>query len=169
MRRVVVFVLSFIVWCLLAWPYSPVSNGWDGQSLLAGVGAALVVTLIFGDTLTSQPMLLLDPARWFWFICYVPFFVYACIKANLEVAYLVLHPDMPIRPGIVKVRTTLKSEIGLTALANSITLTPGTMTVDIGDEGELYIHWICVKADGEPEATKAIVAPFEGFLRRIIE
>jgi len=113
--------------------------------------------------------MLLNPARWFWFVCYVPYFAYAVVKANLEVAYLVLHPAMPIRPGIVKVRTSLRSDAGLTALANSITLTPGTMTVDVAADGQLYIHWIYVKAESERDATAQIVAPFEKFLKRIIE
>ena len=53
---------------------------------------------------------------------------------------------MPIRPGIVKIKTTLRSEFAKTLLANSITMTPGTITVDIiGDE--MYIHWIFIRSE----------------------
>jgi multicomponent Na+:H+ antiporter subunit E len=80
----------------------------------------------------------------------------------------VLHPDMPIRPGIVKVRTTLTSDLAKTSLANSITMTPGTMSVDIVGE-YLYIHWINVKSEDIEGATEQIVGIFEKFLRRIFE
>jgi len=169
MRRVAVFLVSFLFWCLLAWPYGEISKGWDGQSLLVGVGAALATALVFGGTFAEHPGRLADPVRWFWLICYIPVFVYACIKANLQVVYLVLHPAMPIKPGIVKVHTKLRSQTGITALANSITLTPGTLTVDANENGELYIHWIYVEAEGEKEATEAIVSNFERFLGRMIE
>ena len=53
------------------------------------------------------------------------------IKANIDVAYRVLHPARPIKPGIVRIRTSLKNPVGKLALANSITLTPGTMTMQI--------------------------------------
>ena len=90
------------------------------------------------------------------------------IKANFDVAYRVLHPEMPINPGIVKVKTTLKTETGKTFLANSITLTPETRTVDIVDDN-LYVHWINVSTLDPEEQTKIIVARFEKFLRRICE
>jgi multicomponent Na+:H+ antiporter subunit E len=66
----------------------------------------------------------------------------------------------------VKVRTKLKSGIGRTILANSITLTPGTMTVEIRDEF-LYIHWIDIKTDDIDTATEAIVSKFERHLEVI--
>jgi multicomponent Na+:H+ antiporter subunit E len=169
MRRVAVFVISFVTWCFLAWPFGSAAGAWDGQSMAVGLGASLVVALIFGDALARRPAKLLDPRRWFWLGCYIPVFIYACIKANLQVAYLVLHPAMPIRPGIVRVRTKLRSDSAVTALANSITLTPGTMTLDVKKDGVLYIHWINVKTDKEEEASKQIVATFERFLSRIAE
>jgi multicomponent Na+:H+ antiporter subunit E len=87
----------------------------------------------------------------------------------LDVVYRVIHPAMPIRPGIVKVKTSLKSDSARTALANSITLTPGTMTVDITDDGYLYIHWINVRTTDVEEASRKIVTPFEWFLAKIFD
>jgi multicomponent Na+:H+ antiporter subunit E len=70
----------------------------------------------------------------------------------------------------VKVKTTLKSDTALTFLANSITLTPGTLTVDIDkDCGVLYVHWIDVKAKDVEAATKIIVERFEKILKRIFD
>ena len=94
------------------------------------------------------------------------------MKANLDVVYRALHPKMPIKPGIVKIKTNLKTDSGITALANSITLTPGTLTVDLTRQGEdnfLYVHWINVKSSDIEQATEFIARRFEWFLMRIFE
>lgn len=105
-----------------------------------------------------------------WFFFYIPVFIWECLKANLEGAWRVAHPSLPIRPGIVKVKTTLKSDTGLTFLANSLTLTPGTMTVDIDRErGFLYVHWVDVKSEDIDKATELLVRRFERILKRIFE
>ena len=75
---------------------------------------------------------------------------------------------MPIKPGIVKVKTGLKSELAKTMLANSITMTPGTLSVDI-DGQYLYIHWIYVRATEVEEASQRIVGRFEPLLARIFD
>jgi len=73
---------------------------------------------------------------------------------------------MPIKPGIVVIKTSLKSDIAKMILANSITLTPGTFTLDvIGDE--LLVHWINVKTEDIDEATNMIGQRFEKYLRVI--
>ncbi|MCD6415501.1 MAG: Na+/H+ antiporter subunit E [Planctomycetes bacterium] len=169
MRKISMFVVLYVVWCLLVFPYDRTTGQWDTQSLLVGLVAALVVVVLFGNALPDRSCFLLAPRRWFWALVYIPFFAYYCLKANLEVAYLVLHPDMPIRPGIVKVRTSLRTRVAITALANSITLTPGTLTVDADEDGTLYVHWIDVKFAEDDEATREIVSRFEGHLRRIFE
>jgi multicomponent Na+:H+ antiporter subunit E len=77
---------------------------------------------------------------------------------------------LPIHPGIVKVRTKLTTDTALTFLANSITLTPGTMSVDIDkDNGILYIHWIDVKTKDVESATRIIVDRFEKVLKKIFD
>jgi len=88
------------------------------------------------------------------------------IRANLDVAYRVVHPKMPIKPGIVVIRTELKQDLAKLLLANSITLTPGTFTLDIlGDR--LLIHWINVKSEDTEQATRMIGERFEKYLRVI--
>ena len=79
-----------------------------------------------------------------------------------------LHPDLPINPGIVKILTGLSSDMGKSFLANSITLTPGTLTVDIDGE-YLYVHWINVTTQDIEEASKIISGRFEKIIRRIFE
>jgi len=60
-------------------------------------------------------------------------------KTNVEVALIVLNPKMPISPRMVRVRASQKTELGQVIFANSITLTPGTVTVDLVDGG-LEVH-----------------------------
>lgn len=103
-----------------------------------------------------------------WFIYYILIFSWECLKANIDGVFRLIHPDLPINPGIVKIKTTLTSNIGLTLLANSLTLTPGTMTVDIDkEEGILYVHWIDVKSQDINKATELIAHKFERILKRI--
>ncbi len=162
--KIVLFLLGFIVWLLLSW--AP-----DWQHILVGVFVAGFVAVMTGDLFVARPRVLKHPlCYWHFFACYLPMFLWECFKANLDVAYRVIHPKLPINPGIVKVKTSLKSDTALTFLANSITLTPGTLSVDIDKEaGILYIHWIDVKATDTEAATEIIVKRFEEILRKIFE
>jgi len=167
MRRLIYFVLAFVIWLLLTWPFA---NGKiDIQVVVAGLIASIIVAVLFYEILPKEHRVFISPVRIFWLLVYVPVFFYYVIKANLDVVYRALHPKMPIKPGIVKIKTILKTESGITALANSITLTPGTLTVDLTDDGFLYIHWINVKSDDVEQATEFIARRFEWFLKRIFE
>jgi multicomponent Na+:H+ antiporter subunit E len=167
MRRLIYFVLAFIVWVLLTWPFA--DGKIDLQVVIAGVIAAFLIAVLFHEILPKEHKVFTSPVRLFWFLVYVLVFFYYVIKANFDVVYRVLHPKMPIKPGIVKIKTNLKTESGITALANSITLTPGTLTVDLTDDGFLYIHWINVQSDDVELATKTIARKFEWFIERIFE
>ena len=161
--RLVLFIIGFIIWMLLSWPL-------DLHHALVGILVAGLATFITGDMFTWRPHQFGHPSRYLWFAYYVPLFLWECLKANIDVALRVLNPKLPINPGIVKVKTTLKSDSGLTFLANSITLTPGTFCVDINpEEGILYIHWIDVKTEDTQKATQLIVSKFESILKRIFE
>jgi multicomponent Na+:H+ antiporter subunit E len=167
MRRLIYFVLAFVIWVLLTWPF--VDGEIDRQVVIAGLIASVLVALLFHDILPKEHRVFISPMRVFWFLVYIPVFFYYVLKANLDVVYRALHPRMPINPGIVKIKTMLKTESGITALANSITLTPGTLTVDLTDDGFLYVHWINVKSDDVEQATQHIARRFEWFLQRIFE
>ena len=161
--RIILFIFGFIAWVFLTW--IP-----DWQHLIIGVFVSAFVAFMTGDFFVRRTHLLAHPGRYLWFLYYIPIFVWECFKANIDVAYRVIHPDLPIHPGIVKVRTNLTSDTALTFLANSITLTPGTLTVDVDKEnGYLYIHWIEVKDKDINKATKLIVEKFEKILKRIFE
>jgi len=167
MKRLIYFVLAFIIWVLLAWPF--VDGRIDVQVVVAGVIASGIVALLFHEILPQEHHVLISPIRIFWAVVYIPVFFYYIILANFDVVYRALHPAMPINPGIVKIKTRLKTDAGITALANSITLTPGTLTVDLTDDGFLYIHWINVKSADTDEASRFIAKKFEYFLEKIFE
>lgn len=167
MRRIIYFVLAFIVWVLVAWPFG--DGRVDLQIVVAGLLASFLVAILFHEILPKEHHVFISPVRVFWFLVYVPVFFYYVVRANFDVVYRALHPAMPIKPGIVKIKTNLKTDSAITALANSITLTPGTLTVDLTDDGYLYVHWINVKTDDVEQATQLISQRFEWFLRKIFE
>jgi len=79
------------------------------------------------------------PARLLRFLVYVPYLLWEIAKANLEMAYVVLHPKLPIDPGMVEFEAAVWGDLPVTTLANSITLTPGTLTVDVSRR-EFHVH-----------------------------
>jgi multicomponent Na+:H+ antiporter subunit E len=95
-------------------------------------------------------------------------FLWECIKANFDVAYRVLHPKLPVKPGIVRAKTHLTTDIAKIFLANSITMTPGTITVDIRED-YFFIHWIYVHSKDPEVYTHRILGRFEKYLKRIFE
>jgi len=161
MRYLTVFILSLIFWFLITFSFTI-------PNVVTGVVASLICSAIFARYYFTGVYKFLQPRRYFWFIVYLFIFVWACIRANLDVAYRVLHPDMPIRPGIVKVKTSLKSGFARTLLANSITMTPGTITVDIIDD-HLYVHWIFIRSEDPEVYTRMITGVFEKYIKRIAE
>jgi len=159
--RIVLFIFMFIIWVLLAGNVS-------SHNIIAGLLVAGVITLIMGNMFISNPHYFGHITRYFWFLWYVPVFAWECLKANIDVSRRILSPSLPINPGIIKVRTTIKSDIGLTILANSVTLTPGTLCVDIDiEKGFLYIHCIDVRAYDMDKYALGIVDKFEGILKKI--
>lgn len=163
-KKIILFILGFITWALLNWPP-------DWQHLLVGVFVAAFAAYLTGDLFINRPHILKHPKRYFYFLfVYLPVFLWEVIKANFDVAYRVLHPGLPINPGIVKIKTYLKSDTALTFLANSITLTPGTLSVDIdGEKGFLYVHWIDVKSKDVEMASKIVAGRFEKILKHIFD
>lgn len=164
------FILWFLVWCALRHPVGT-------QDLILGVMVSLFVTFMTADLARSlddkkvrqeKHSLFSMGTKIFYLLYYVVVFLWECVKANIDVALRVLHPDMPIRPGTVKIKTALKSDVGLTFLANSITLTPGNTTVDVDKAtGVLYVHRLYIK--DEHSQFIPIARKFEDILKRIFE
>lgn len=161
MKYIALFVTALIFWLLLTFSLTT-------ANIVVGMVAALVTSFIFGRYFTSSISKLLQPQRYFWFFTYLIIFIWECLKANIQVAYLVLHPAMPIKPGIVKIKTDLKTDIAKTTLANSITMTPGTITVDIIDD-YIYVHWIYISTDNPEEYSQIVSGRFEKYIKKIFE
>lgn len=82
------------------------------------------------------------------FVVYLPWLLWQISKSNVDLVFRTTHPDMPIDPCVVRFKTDLTTDLGMTILANSITLTPGTVTIEIED-GEYVVHAIAKgPADG---------------------
>lgn len=163
-RKFVLFLVTYFLWCLLNWVP-------DWQHLIIGVFAAGLVAIATGDLFINRPHIAAHPRRYFYFIFYyMPVFFWELIRAGIDVVRRLLCPVLPVNPGIIKIKTTLKSDTALTFLANSITLSTGTMTVDIDkDNGLLYLHCMDIKANDTDSAAKRMVGKFEGILSKIFD
>lgn len=135
------FVLTFgilsAVWVLL-------SGRFDRFHLLLGMVSCVLVSCLSSDFLFPSPDLKMLPSRWFRFLRYLPWLLYQVFSANVHVMYLALHPRMMdlIDPKIITFRSRLKSDLAMLTLANSITLTPGTITVYTTTFGDVAFHAI---------------------------
>ncbi len=160
MKNLFISVLLLLsVWLLLNASLSPVV-------IVSGLIAAFAVALLFSAGHPVFKDMKLTPKAIVYFFIYFFVFTFELLKANFDVAKRVVSPKLPINPGIVEVKTRLKSKIGRLFLANSITLTPGTLTVDIKGDS-LFIHWIDVTSTDIEGATKKIVENFEKYLEVI--
>ncbi len=134
------------------------------DSLIAGLVISAAIALAFASFARVYSVIRWSPKVIFYYLLYLGVFLIELAKANLNVMRLVFSPRIEIHPGIVEIKTELKSPIGRLALANSITLTPGTLVVDIKDDS-LFIHWINVSSTDPVGATQEISARFEKYLK----
>jgi multicomponent Na+:H+ antiporter subunit E len=156
-----VFFTSALLWLLL-------TGSLAGDELFAGLLVSLAVTLLFGNRFAvftgfrfswMAPLYVLD---------YLRHFFIALIGANLDLASRVLNPVLPINPHMVEITTQLKSPLARMLLANTITLTPGTLTVDVTDD-RLLVHWVnCPPGIDSETATKEIAGRFEQAISRFL-
>ncbi len=168
-ERLVQFAYAFAFWLLLTWPVSPIDGRLLVGDIVAGLVAAAIVALVMREMVRVNLARFVKPMPWIWLLVYVFVFTYYVVKGGLDVVYRVLHPRIPIRPGIVRIRSVLQTDTGRTALANSITLTPGTLTMEVTDDGVFYVHWLFVRSGDEEEAARLVLRRFEWFIQRIFE
>jgi len=164
------FILWFSVWSALRRPVKM-------QDLVLGALVSLFITFMTADLARSLDDKKSRKKRYgifgifiksFYLLYYMGIFLWECVKANIDVAFRVLHPGLPIRPGTVKIKTALKSDIGLTFLANSLTLTPGNTTIDVDKAaGVLYVHRLCIK--DKHMGSIPVAVRFERILKRIFD
>ncbi len=142
------FFLTFIIMCGV---WILLSGKFDAFHLSLGLISCGIVAYLSCDLLFPSPKIKGLVAQWARFAIYIPWLMKEIVQANLHVTYLVFHPRMMdlIDPKIVKFRSKLKSDLSLVTFANSITLTPGTITVDVSVDGDFKVHAID-KASGDP-------------------
>lgn len=167
-ERFVLFVIAFVFWLLLTWPVSEAGRLLI-PDIVVGLVASAVVAMVMRAMFRQNFIRLLNPRSWFWLVVYFFVFSWEVFKGGLDVVYRVLHPSMPIHPGIVRARSKLKTDTGRIVLANSITLTPGTLTVEVTPDGVFYVHWLNVLSTEDEEAAENVLRRFEWFIKRIFE
>lgn len=166
------FILSYLFWVLfLMQDFNILKLG--SQELIVGAIVAIVVSYFSSLFFAREDgVWLFKKFRFVNLIIFIPVYAWELIKANFDVAMKALSPKLDINPGIVKITTDLNSDYGLSMLSNCITLTPGTITMDIYEEDDknvLYIHWIDAKTENTEEASEIIKGRFEYFTRRIFK
>jgi multicomponent Na+:H+ antiporter subunit E len=155
------FVGLFVVWVLL-------TSSFQYEELIAGALVAALITLFLREQAGLFDGFRPGIKPIFKLFLYFFIFLWQLILANIDVAKRVLSPSLPLNPGVVRVRTKLKSPLAKLMLSSSITLTPGTLTMDIQGQ-DLFIHWIDVKGTDIESATDAIVSVFEKGLEEVVE
>ena len=101
-----------------------------------GLGLVAAFAVAWFNTARSVSRFVMLRPRFSW---YFPWLLGRILQSGFHLSVLILHPALPIDPKLVRFRTTLRDEAGIVLLGNSITLTPGTLTVDV-DSQDLLVH-----------------------------
>jgi multicomponent Na+:H+ antiporter subunit E len=125
--------LLAVVWLLLSGHYTPLILAFGVGSVAAVVAVALRMDVVDHESL---PIHLTRHFPWYWVWLGVEI-----VKANIDVARRIWSPSLPISPTLILVKASQPGELGQVIYANSITLTPGTVSVSLED-GKILVHAI---------------------------
>jgi multicomponent Na+:H+ antiporter subunit E len=158
-RFFITFIYLFAGWMLFTWSV-------DIGSLVAGIISSLLVafftySVFIGRDEAARRAHLPRPH---FFVVYLVVLIINMYMASFLVLWKILR--FKINPGIVHFRTRLKTDIARVALTSSITLTPGTITLDL-TEDHLVVHWLDVKTTHSAYAGELIKGIYENLLKRI--
>jgi multicomponent Na+:H+ antiporter subunit E len=152
--RTIQFLLLFAFWVVLSGRYGL-------KNILIGIAAAALVTYLTGDLVyqpgrkkSSMPGVRYILRSTWHLVKYVPWLIWAIIKANIQVAIIIIKPKMPIDPVMLQFKTGIKNKVAQVTLANSITLTPGTITVLLENDTYL-VH--CLRGDCASDLETAVM------------
>ncbi len=160
------YILTFFI-CLLLWLL--LTGTFNREDLLTGLVVSALVAYISAKNLLILNGLIIAPYSLLALINYLGYFLWALLKSNIDLAQRVVAKEIPIDPAMIKVKTTMQSDLGKLILANSITLTPGTLSVDVTDDF-LLVHWIdCPDGTSIEQATQAIAEDFEYYLKGFLK
>lgn len=166
-RKIATFTIILIVWIIL-------TSKITVDILIVGTIVSLITTFLYNDLLfrkSNRKKSLIDLLKqFFYIILFIPVFFYEAFIASLKVSRHVFEKEPSFTPGIIKVKTKLTNITALTILANLITLTPGTLTLDFDmKERAFFIHWIDVTTLQQAEARKETIERFENWLGVIFQ
>jgi len=156
----------FYTWLILFLVWLGFTTTFAFAEVITGILLSFTISIFSYKGFTQKGIRFLSPKRILYMVQYFFVFMLALIKANIDVALIVLHPKLPINPGIVEFESKLNSPFAKMLLANSITLTPGTLTVDIIDN-KFFIHWLYVTGTDEETTYREIAKQFEDILIKI--
>jgi len=153
MRLIFWSILLFVMWLIL-------TSSIDADNTLVGIGVSFSIALLYTKMFKHHKFESIHPV---WFLVYIIILLKNIIISNIQIAKRTLRKDMKLSPAIIAVKTSLKSDWKKLLLANSITLTPGTLTLDIKDD-TLFIHVIEYR-DGDNK--EKITKEFEEIIAKI--
>lgn len=168
------FIFCYIFWVLYTGAYGAYDYAeYVYEEFIGGALVCLIIAFFSAKFFIKEDAFwLFNPKRLGALLVFIPLYAWELLKANWDVAKRALAPRLNINPGIVKIETEVKSDYGLAMLSNCITLTPGTITMDIVEENGkcfMYIHWIDVATKDVKEASNIIKGAFEPWVRRIFK
>ena len=161
---IVVAILTFITYILF-------SGSLSVYDIITGLIIAAFCGAIFSGMTVTNALKVLDPRRWYYLFRYaLRYFIIDETLAHTDVIKRILHPKTPVNPAIVKVPFYVKTDYAKTAIANSITNTPGTVVVEIDElENAFYVHWIDAKTLEPEKARERISRTFEEYSKKIFD
>jgi multicomponent Na+:H+ antiporter subunit E len=134
MSFILTAIIMFAFWILLSGEFTFVL-------ILSGIISSLLVSYWSHDLLIGNADMKLEMIRTIRFIRYLPWLLWQITLSSLDLTYRTLHPRMPIDPRMISIKNDYKTDMGMVTLANSITLTPGTVTIEVNRD-EFIIHAI---------------------------
>ena len=168
-------IVCYIFWLLITGQIVVIFTGEASWQVLVAGGVISILVSLFAARffIHKKAFHLYNPVRFFLLLFYcIIIFAWELIKANVSMALRAFGSTKNLKPGFVKIPTKLKSDYALAMLSNSITLTPGTITMDVVEQdGENYLYVHCIDAEKEDmeKAGKEIKGAMEPWIRRIWE
>ncbi len=161
-------IIRFLATSVVAFGlYLLITMSVEVHELLIGAGVAVLTGFIVMRFLPFK-LQTYNPLRIVRALVYTPFFIWKMIIANLQIAAIVLRPKLQIKPSILRARTDCTTPEGKLVLTSSITLTPGTLSVDI-KKNRIYVHMVNAKFTDDGAAKKHILSPFEKHIRGFVK
>ena len=131
MRLLFWSILLFVLWMIL-------TSNFQMANILVGMAVSFSIALLYVKLFTHKNFEFINPV---WLIVYLYVLLKNLIISNIQISKIILKSDMKLSPAIIAVKTNLESDWKKLLLANSVTLTPGTLTLEIKDN-TLFIHVI---------------------------